>query len=109
MAFTPTSTSFPSPSTAALVADDTFQGFEPEVNLITLAITQAQEQLHQAMEVKEVEELRWWMEKRWEEQMLEWDSIVRLGDKELAIEAADHVVVEIWKKWYIVSVGFSLS
>ena len=109
MAFTPTSTYSPSPSTTALIANNTFQGFEPEVDSITQAITQAQEQLHQVMEAKEVEDLWWWMEKSWEEPMLEKDSVAALVDRELVSEAVEHAMVEIQKRWYIVSVGFSLS
>jgi len=109
MDFNPISTSSPSTSTTELITDDTFLGFEPEVDSITLAIVQAQEQLYQVMEVKEAEDLWWWMEKCWEEQMLERDLVVRLVDKEVAMEVAEHAVVEIQKKWYIVSFGFSLS
>ena len=45
MAFTPASTSSPSPSTAALVTDNTFWGFKLEVNPIAQAIEEAKEQL----------------------------------------------------------------
>ena len=61
------------------------------------------------MEAKEEEDLWWWLEKSWEEQMSERDLVVRLVDRKLAREAAEHAVVEIWKKWYIVSFIFSLS
>ena len=61
------------------------------------------------MEAKEEEDMWQWMEKRWEEWMSEQDSVVGLIDRDLVREAVEHVVVEIWKKWYIVSVGFSLS
>ena len=57
------------------------------------------------MEVKE-EDMWRWMEKRWEEQMLEQDLVVRLVDRDLAREAGEHAVVEIWKRWLKVSVGF---
>ena len=58
------------------------------------------------MEAKEEEDMQQWMEKRWEEWMLEWNSVVRLIDSGLAREAEEHAVVQIWKKWYIVSVEF---
>jgi len=61
------------------------------------------------MEVKEEDDMQWWMEKRWEEWMLEWDSVVGLVDRDLVREAGEHAVVVIWKKWYIVSVRFSIS
>jgi len=47
------------------------------------------------MEVKEVEDLCQWMEKSWEAQMSEWDSVVKLVDKELATEA----VGMLWWRW----------
>ena len=51
-----------------------------------------------------------WMEKHWEEWMLERDLVVELVDKEVAMEAAEHAVVEIQKKCYIVIFfSFSLS
>ena len=80
-----------------------------DVDPISLAVAQAQEQLHLAMEAKWTEDLWQWMEKSWEEWMSERDSVVALVDKNLAREAAEHAVVEIWKRWYIVSVRFSLS
>jgi len=49
------------------------------------------------------------MEKGWEEWMSERDSVVELVDRKLAREALEHAMVEIQKKWYIVSFGFSLS
>ena len=39
--------------------------------------------------------------------MSERDSVVKLLDKKLVREAAEYVVVEIWKKWYKVTVRFS--
>ena len=105
MAFTPTSTSLPLTSTAALVTNDTFLGFELEVNLIAQAVEEAKEQLRQVMEVKQEEDIWWWMEKCWEEQMLERGSVVMLVDRKLEREAAKHAGVEIWKKLKV-SVGF---
>ena len=43
---------------------------------------------------------------RWEEQMLEQDSVVGFVGSGLEREAGEHAVVQIWKKWYIVSVVF---
>jgi len=107
MAFTSESTPSPSTSYGALVAD-TFLGFELEVNLTAQAITEAQEQLCQVIEVKQEEDLQWWMEKSWEEWMSEWDSVV-LVDRKLDREAAKHAMVEIWKRWLKVSFRFPLS
>jgi len=105
MAFIPASTSLPLTSTATLITDDTFLGFELEVDSITQAIKEAKEQLHQVMEVKQEEDIWWWMEKCWEEQMLERGSVVMLVDRKLEREAAKHAGVEIWKKLKV-SVGF---
>ena len=58
------------------------------------------------MEVKEEEDLQQWMEKSREEQMSEQDLVVMLVDRKLAREAAKHAMVEIWKRWLKVSVGF---
>jgi len=58
------------------------------------------------MKAKEVEDLWQWMEKSWEAWMSEWDSVVRLVDKELVTEAAEHSMVEMEKKWLKVSVSF---
>jgi len=109
MDFTSASTSSPSPSTGALVADDTFLGFEPEVDSVNQAIKETKEQLCQALKVKQEQDMQWWMEKSWEERMSERDLVVMLVDRRLEREAANHAVVEIWKKSFIVSVSFSLS
>ena len=109
MAFTSASISLPSPSTAALITNNTFLGFKLEVDSTNQAVKEAKEQLHQALEVKQEEDMWWWMEMRWEERMSERDSVVTLVDSRLAREAVKHAKVEIWKKWFIVSVGFSLS
>jgi len=61
------------------------------------------------MEVKEEEDMWQWMEKGWEEQMLERDSVVVLVDRNLEREVAEHAVVEIGKRWLKVSVRCSLS
>ena len=76
---------------------------------VNQAVKEAKEQLHWAMEAKEEEDMWWWMEKGWEEWMSERDSVVELVDRKLAREALEHAMVEIQKKWYIVSFGFSLS
>ena len=60
------------------------------------------------MEVKEEEYMQQWMEKRWEEWMLEWDSIVRFVDRDSVREVGEHVV-EIGKRWLKVSARFCLS
>jgi len=107
MAFTPASVSLPSTSTTALVTDDDtlLLGLDP----IAQAIAQAQEQLCLTMEVKQTEDLRQWMEKSWEEWISERDLVVGLLDKKLVREAVEHaVVVEIWKKWYKVSLRILL-
>ena len=57
------------------------------------------------MEAKWVEDLWWWKEKAWENQMSEKDMMVVL-DKETAVVAAKVAVVEIIKKYWKVSVGF---
>ena len=103
---TPASASSPTSSNAALVTDDTFLGFEPEVNLIAQAATEAKEQLFQVMEVKQEEDIWQWMEKGWEEWMLERDLVVGFVDKKAVVAAMKAVMVEIHKKWLIVSVRF---
>src|SRR5882724_10121432 len=85
MAFTPTYISSPLTSTTVLVTDNTFLGFEPEVNLFAQAIAEAKEQLHQAMEVKQEEGFWWWLENSWEEQMSEWDLVVKFIDKKVVV------------------------
>ena len=109
MASTSVSISSPSSCTTDFAANDTFLGFKPEVVNPNQAVKKAKEQLCQATEVKEEEDMWQWMEMRWEEQMSEWDSVVRLVDRNLAREAGKHAVVEIWKKWFLVSVSFSSS
>jgi len=105
MAFTSASTSSPSTSTTVLITDDTFLGFEPEVDSIAQAVTEAMEQLHWVMEEKQEEDLQWWLEKSWEEQISERDSVVRFVDKKAAVAVTKAVMVEIWKRWLKVSVG----
>ena len=77
-----------------------------ELNPIAQAVAQAQEQLHLAMEAKQAEDLWWWMEKGWEDQMLEKDRM-RVSDKKLGVVAAKAAMVEIERKWLKVSIGFS--
>ena len=69
MAFNPIATSSPSSSNATFAINDTFMGFEPEIINPNQAIEEAKEQLLQAMEAKEEEDIRRWMEQRWEEQI----------------------------------------
>jgi len=53
------------------------------------------------------EEIMWqWMEMRWEERMSEWDSVTAVVNTQLARMAGEKAVVEIWKRWYSVSVRF---
>jgi len=106
MASTSASTSLPSSSTSALFADDTFLGFGLKVNFTSQAVEEAQEQLHWALEVKQEEDMQQWMEMRWEERMSERDLVVMLVNRQSARIAGEKVVVEIGKKWYIVSVRF---
>ena len=84
MASTSTLTSSPSSSTSALIADDTYLGFGPEVDFTSQAIKEAQEQLHWALEVKQEEDMQWWMEMRLEERMSERDSVVMLVNRQSA-------------------------
>jgi len=49
------------------------------------------------------------MEMRWEERMLERDLVALLVNRQSARISRERAVVEIGKKWYIVSVGSSLS
>src|SRR5882724_9278971 len=79
MAFTHSSVSLPSNTITVLIAND--DAIQLEFNPISQAIVQAQEQFHLVMEAKQTEDLWWWMEKGWENQMAEQDSIVVL-DKE---------------------------
>jgi len=83
-------------------------GFKPEIIDLNQAIEEAKEQLCQAMEAKEEEDIQRWMEQRWEEQMWEWDTIVRFINRDLVREVGKHAVVEIEKRWLRVSAGFSL-
>jgi len=57
------------------------------------------------MEEKQEEDLQWWLEKSWEEQMSERDLVVRFVDKKAAVAVTKAVMVEIWKRWLKVSVG----
>ena len=78
MSFSSIAASSPSSSTAGFATDDLFMGFELEIVNLNEAIEKAKEQLRHTMEVKEEEDIRWWMEKQWEEWMWEWDSIIGL-------------------------------
>jgi len=57
------------------------------------------------MEAKQEEDLQWWQEKSWEEQMSERDLVVRFVDKKAAVAVTKAAMVEIWKRWLKVSVG----
>ena len=57
------------------------------------AIAQAQEQLCCAMEAQRAEDLQWWMEKGWEEQMSERDRI-RVLDKKVVVVVTKVAMVE---------------
>ena len=106
MAFTSVMTSSPSSSTANFATNDIFMGFEPEITDLNKAVEKAKEQLHHTMEVKEEEDIQWWMEQRWEEQMWEWESIVSFVDRDSVREVGEHAVVEIGKRWLKVSARF---
>jgi len=92
-----------------LISDNDAHQMELDLELdpVTQAISQAQEQLHISMEAQHQEDqLQWWMEKDWEVQMEERDRVV-VSDKELAVEAA--VVAEIGKRCCKVILGLSLA
>jgi len=95
----------PSSSTSAFLADDTFLGFGTEIDFSIQDIFEAQEQHFQALEVKQEEDWQQWMEMRWEERMLERDSVGMVVNRQSARMAGERAVVEIEKRWYIVSVG----
>jgi len=57
-------------------------------------------------EVKEEDDIRRWMEMRWEEQMFERDAVASVVNVQSARMAGEKVVVDIWKQWYSVSIGF---
>ena len=67
MAFTPTSVSSPSTTTATLIANN--DSLQTEIDPITWAVAQAQGQLCLAMEAKWAEDLWQWVEKGWEDQI----------------------------------------
>jgi len=69
-------------------------------------IFEAQEQLLWLLEVKQEEDWWWWMEMRWEERMLESNLAALLVNRQSARMAGERAVVEIEKRWYIVSVRF---
>ena len=80
-----------------------------EIDPITQAVVEAQEWLCIAMEAQHWEEqLELWMEKGWESQMREGDTMV-VSDKESVVEVAQQAVVEIGKKCCRVSLRFSLA
>src|SRR5882724_6884278 len=97
-----------SSSTSAFLADDTFLGFGMEVDPTFQDVFAAKEQLHQLLEVKQEEDWKQLMEMRWEERMSERDSVAMLVNRQSARMAGEKAVVEIGKRWYIVSVGFFL-
>ena len=80
-----------------------------EVSISFQDIFKAQEQHCWSLEVKQEEDWQWWMEMRWEERMLERDLVALLVNRQSARISRERAVVEIGKKWYIVSVGSSLS
>jgi len=104
MAFTPTSISSPLTTITVLIADDDTSRME--INPITWAIVQAQEQLHLVMEAKWAEDLWQWMEKGWENWMAKWDLVV-VSDKDLAVMEAKVAVVVISMKCQKVSFQIS--
>jgi len=82
-----------------------FLGFGTEIKHSFQAIFKAQEKL-QSLEEKQEEDMWWWMEMRWEERMSEWDLVAMLVIIQLARMAGEKAVVEMWKRWYTVSVRF---
>jgi len=104
MAFSPTYTSTLSPIAVLVSNNNTLQmEVDTEVDPIAQAIAQAQEQLCIAMEVQQWEEDLWWcMEKGWESQMAERDTVVVL-DKKSAVGVAKKAVVVIGMKCQKVS------
>src|SRR5882724_6440399 len=105
MASTSISTS-PSSSTSAFLANNNFLGFRMEIDLTFTDIFEVQDQLHWLLEVKQEEDWWQWMELRWEERMSERDSVGMVVNRQLARMARERAVVEIEKRWYIVSVRF---
>src|SRR5882724_11619496 len=95
----------PSSCTSALLVDDTLMGFGSEVNLSFKNVFEVQDQLCLPWEIKQEEDMWWWMEMQWEEQMLERDSIASVVNVQSARMAGEKVVVEIGKWWYSVSIG----
>jgi len=83
-----------------------FLGFRTEIEPSFQAIFEAQEKHRQSSEERQEEIMQWWMEMRWEERKLEWDSVVAVVNMQLARMAGEKVAVEIWKIWYSVIVRF---
>ena len=69
------------------------------------AIFEVQEYHFQLLEEKHEEDMQWWMEKKWEERMSEWDLVALVVNVQSARMAGEKVV-EIGKQWYVVSVSF---
>ena len=69
-------------------------------------VFEVQDQLHQSLEVKQEEDWWWWMERRWEERMSERDSVASVVNTQSARMAGEKVVMEIGRRWYIISIGF---
>jgi len=86
-----------------------FLGFGTDIEHSFQAIFEAQENHRQSLEEKQEEDMRQWMETKWEERMLEQDSVALVVNVQSARMAGEKAVVEIRKWWYIVSVGFLLS
>src|SRR5882724_11979164 len=103
------SNSSPSSSNSSLTANNMFLGFRTEIEPSFQAIFEAQEKLHWSLEERQEEIMQWWIEMRWEERMSEQDLVAMIVNTQLARMAREKAVVEIWKKWYAVSVIFSLS
>jgi len=83
-----------------------FMGFRTEVNPSFEDVFEPQDRVHQSLEMKQEEDWWWWMERRWEERMLERDLVALVVNRWLASMAGEKAVMEIEKRWYIVSVIF---
>jgi len=57
------------------------------------AIFEVQEYHFQLLEEKHEEDMQWWMEKKWEERMSEWDLVALVVNVQLARMAGEKAVV----------------
>ena len=97
MSSTSTSNSSPLTSSSAFLANDTFAGFRLEIKLSFQAVFKAQEEHCWSSEERQEEIMLWWMEVRWEEQMLERDLVAATVNMQSARMVGEKVAVEIRK------------